>query len=96
MMVLYLLKFNKLLKKNNYLQSYRIHNINHTDLRYVDVGIHLGPLDLGAEFVTRFETNINNNFTWYTGQNSVEYVDRSYNAYIDERVGGNFFSMCCY
>jgi len=27
----------------------------------------------------------------YTGQNSVEYVERSYNAFIDERVAGNFF-----
>ena len=85
--------------KTNYSQSFVVFNINTTkssssnddDLRYIDTQIHLGPIDQGSEFVTRFETELDTNYTWYTNQNALEYVKRVYNPTIDERIGGNYF-----
>ena len=78
--------------KEYYSQSIVVFNTNKSDdLRYIDVQLHLGPIDQGAEFVTRFETELDTNYTWYTNQNSLEYVKRVYNPTIDERIAGNYF-----
>ena len=78
--------------KEYYSQSIVVFNSNKSDdLRYIDVQLHLGPIDQGAEFVTRFETQLDTNYTWYTNQNALEYVKRVYNPTIDERVAGNYF-----
>jgi len=77
--------------QENYAQTFTVFNTNHTAFRYIDNQVHLGPMDTGAEFVTRFATSLNNNLTWYTGQNAVEYVTRVYNPYQDERISSNAY-----
>ncbi|ETO35260.1 hypothetical protein RFI_01799 [Reticulomyxa filosa] len=76
----------------NYSQTYRVFNGNYTeDLKYVDVEVHLGPIDQGAEFATRWSTSLDSNGILYTCQNALEYVERIYEPNLDERLGGNYF-----
>lgn len=81
--------------RKGYSQTFRVFNTmneNNSDLFYISNKIHLGPIDEGSEFVTRFNTDLNNlNHVWYTNQNGLEYVQRKYHSIKDERISGNYF-----
>ncbi|ETO29479.1 Epididymis-specific alpha-mannosidase-like protein [Reticulomyxa filosa] len=78
----------------NYSQTYRVFNVDIDDLKYVDVSfvqVHLGPIDQGAEFITRWSTSLDSNGLMYTCQNALEYVERTYQPNLDERIGANYY-----
>ncbi|ETO05267.1 hypothetical protein RFI_32129, partial [Reticulomyxa filosa] len=78
--------------QTNYSQTYRVFNGDFVDdLKYVDVEVHLGPMDQGAEFVTRWRTSLDSSGVMYTCQNALEYVERTYNPNLDERLGANYY-----
>ena len=77
--------------RSGYSQTFRVYNTMDRDLAYIDNRVHLGPIDEGMEFVTRFKTELENDLTWYTNQNGLEYVDRRYLSWRDERIAANYF-----
>jgi hypothetical protein len=77
--------------RDNYAQSWRVWNVNDSDLQYIDNQVHIGPIDQGAELVTRFATELKNDLTWYSNQAALEYVKRVYFPYWDEPIAGNYY-----
>ncbi|ETO08175.1 hypothetical protein RFI_29214, partial [Reticulomyxa filosa] len=55
------------------------------------VEVHLGPLDQGSEFVTRWHSELDSNGLMYTCQNALEYIQRTYQPNLDERIGANYY-----
>ena len=51
--------------KSNYAQTFRLYNTMHTDLAYIDNRVHIGPIDQGFEFITKYKTQLNNDYRWY-------------------------------
>ncbi len=76
--------------KSGYSQTFRVYNTMDRDLAYIDNRVHIGPIDEGREFDTKYKTELNNNNEWYTNQNGLEYVSRKYASWRDERIAGNY------
>jgi len=77
--------------RDGYGQTLRVFNIEHPDLRFIDNRVQIGPIDQGAEFITKFSTSLRSNGEFFTNQAGLEYVPRSYYPFWDERVAGNYY-----
>eukprot|EP01084_Bolivina_argentea_P028334 52679_1 len=77
--------------KDGYAQSYRVFNIKDPDLQFVDNRVMIGPIDQGAEFITKYTTELSTNNEYFTNQASLEYVKRVYYPFWDERIAGNYY-----
>ena len=77
--------------KSGYGQTYRLFNILDPDLRFIDNRVLLGPIDQGAEFITKYTTELSSNYEYFTNQAGLEYVKRVYFPYWDERIASNYY-----
>eukprot|EP01084_Bolivina_argentea_P281182 481054_1 len=80
--------------RTNYSQTYRVVNTMKygNDLRYIENNVILDWIDNRTNFISHFDmTDMVNNYTLFTAQNSLEYIERKYDPLCDERVACNFF-----
>jgi lysosomal alpha-mannosidase len=70
---------------------------------YIELESTIGPIPIndgfGHEVITRFQTSLNTNNTWYTDQQGLEYIQRvlnhrpTWNLTVNEPVAGNYFPV---
>ena len=78
-------------------QTLRLYRgVQSQDDAVVEVVNDIGPLDKGRELVTRFHTSLETSSssttgTFYTDDNGLEMLKRTYNLVTDEPVAGNYF-----
>jgi len=77
--------------KAGYAQTFRVFNIDNPDLHFVDNRVHIGPIDEGAEFITKYTTKLSSENEYFTNQAGLEYVKRVYYPYWDERIAANYY-----
>eukprot|EP00117_Sycon_ciliatum_P036568 scpid27181/ scgid4437/ Lysosomal alpha-mannosidase; Alpha-D-mannoside mannohydrolase; Alpha-mannosidase A; Alpha-mannosidase 60 kDa subunit; Alpha-mannosidase 58 kDa subunit len=78
--------------KNHYAITSRLYQGSSPTFQFLDQTYDIGPLDLGKELVTRFQTSLSNP-TWYSDDTGLELIPRQYDPTKDEAVAGNYYPM---
>jgi lysosomal alpha-mannosidase len=78
-----------------YAQTVRLYLGTNDELagNFIEITEEIGPIDAGTEFVTRFTTDLNNQLTCFTDDNSLLIQKRVFNASKHDPVPANYYPM---
>jgi len=80
--------------KENYGQTLIQYDLKNTMGRVVEIVSEVGPLDVGGrELITRLSTSMKSEGKYYTDDNGLEIMERTYNSTTTELVAGNYHPM---
>eukprot|EP01117_Protostelium_nocturnum_P009401 TRINITY_DN3354_c0_g1_i1.p1 TRINITY_DN3354_c0_g1~~TRINITY_DN3354_c0_g1_i1.p1 ORF type:complete len:900 (-),score=293.96 TRINITY_DN3354_c0_g1_i1:72-2771(-) len=80
--------------KKDYGQSFISYNDSGAFGKFFEIVYEVGPLsDKGRQLITRINSNLDNQMKYYTDDNGMEIMPRTFNRNATELVSGNYYPM---